>query len=126
MVVWVTGACVISWGQPVRGREGMGLETFGKAIARFEQLAKQGRIHSHKEYFAVTGNTGKLSGFMIIEGQLDELFKINQEEEQARLLAESQAIVENFSIRFYAGGSDRAVQERVTTYGETLQALGLM
>ena len=122
----MTGAIVITWGSPVRGRETKGLESFGKAVARFEQLAKEGRIHSHKEYISATGNSSRVAGFMIVEGNIDELWKIHNEEEQRRLLAEAQNITENFTIQFFRGGSDRAIQEEVTLYAETLAGQGLM
>jgi len=122
----MTGAIVFSWGAPVRGREGKGLEVFSKAVERFEQLAKKGRIHGHKEYFAVTGDSGRASGFMIVEGQLDELLKLQGEEEQLRLLTEATQITENFNIQVFSGGSDRAVQERMTQYVEVQQELGII
>src|SRR4029079_2171427 len=54
----MTGAVLVRWGANIPGRERKGLEVFGRAIARFEQLAKQGRIHSHSEYIALTGEVG--------------------------------------------------------------------
>jgi hypothetical protein len=122
----MTGAIVITWGAPVRGREAKGMEVFGHAIERFEGLAKEGRIHGHREYFAVTGNTGRVGGFMLIEGDLQELVRLQGEEEQIVLQQKASAIVENFSVQIFAGGSDRAVQERMTSYVETLQGLGVM
>lgn len=117
----MTGAVVISWRQGVPGRETKGLEVFGKALAHFEGLAKVGRIHAHKEYFAITGPA---SGFMICEGNLDDLFKILTEDETRQLVAEAQAIVEDFRVQIYGGGTDHAVQRQVTTFVEALQGLG--
>ena len=122
----MTGAVVISWGAPVRGREEKGLEVFSRALAYYEGLAKQGRVHGHKEYFANTGNQSRISGFMIVEGRLDDLMKIHSEPDAVALLTEAATIVENFTVNYYGGGSDRAVQERVTSYVETLQKLGYM
>lgn len=122
----MTGAIIYSWGGPVRGREAQGLEVFGHAVGHFEQLAKQGRIHGHKEYFAVTGNSGRVSGFMMIEGELVELAKLQMEDEQLELMTRAQAITENFTVQLYAGGSDRAVQDRMSTYTQTLQELNLL
>ena len=122
----MTGAIVFTWGSAVRGREARGLEIFTKAIEQFEALAKQGRIHAHKEYIAVTGNAGRVAGFMMVEGQLDELLKLQTEPEQVRLQTQAQQIVDNFSVQVFAGGSDRAIQERMTTYTETLQELGVL
>lgn len=119
----MTGATVITWGASVPGREAKGLEIFGKALAHFEGLAKQGRIHSHKEYFALTGREG---GFMIIEGDVSELLKIVGEEATLRLNAEAAAIVQDFTITVYAGGSDQAVGDLMTNYTAAVQGLGYL
>ncbi len=122
----MTGAMVITWGSPVRGREAKGLEVFGKAVERFEGLAKQGHIHAHKEYFALTGNTGRVGGFMIVEGKVEKLLALQGEEEQIRLQQQAGAIVNDFTVQIFAGGSDRTVQERMSAYTETLSELGYL
>ena len=119
----MTGATVITWGAGVPGREAKGLEVFGKALAHFEGLAKQGRIHSHKEYFALTGREG---GFMIVEGDLTELLKIVGEPETVTLNAEAGAIVQDFTITVYGGGSDQAVGDLITSYTGAVKGLGYM
>jgi VCBS repeat-containing protein len=122
----MTGAVLISWGQPARGREAKGLEVFMKAMGYYEGLAKSGRIHGHKEFIAQTGDVGTNAGFMLIEGNLDELYKIQAETETRKLLAQAQAIVDHFTVQVFSGGSDRAVQETVSTYVESVQELGYM
>ena len=54
----MTGAVLIRWGGQVPGREAKSLEVFGKSIERFEQLTKEGRLHAHREYIALTGKAG--------------------------------------------------------------------
>jgi len=117
----MTGAVLVRWGANVPGRETKGLEVFGKAVARFEQLAKQGRIHSHSEYVALTGDVG---GFMIIDGDVDELQKILLEPENLALTSEASLIVQNFSQNLYAGGSDQTIQQLVGIEIESLETLG--
>src|SRR3954452_17467385 len=98
----MTGAVLVRWGANVPGREAKGLEVFGKAIERFEQLAKKGRIHSHNEYVGLTGDAG---GFMIIEGEGEEVEKILLEPENLPLTSEAAMIVTDLSQNLYAGGS---------------------
>jgi len=117
----MTGALLIRWGANVPGRETKGLDVFGKAIERFGQLQKQGRIHAHHEYIALTGETG---GFMIVEGEVDELQKILVEPENLALTTEATLIVQDFSQNLYGGGSDQSVQELIGTYLGGLQTLG--
>jgi hypothetical protein len=118
-----TGAVVIRWGAVVPGREAKALEVFGKSIERFEQLAKQGRIHSHKEYLALTGTMG---GFTVVDGDLEELQKIIVEPETISLNAQAEAIVQDFEQQLYAGGTDQAVQEMMGSYMTATSELGYL
>ena len=117
----MNGAIQISWKQSVPGREAKGLDVFGTAVSRFEGLAKEGRIHSHQEYFAVTGSEG---GFMLITGDLDELLKIAAEPATLALNTQASAIVQDFTIQVYGGGTDQSVQELMGTYVGSLQEIG--
>ena len=119
----MNGAIHISWKGNIPGREAKGLEVFGSAIARFEGLAKQGRIHAHHEYFAITGAEG---GFMLVTGELSELLKITAEPETLALNAQAGAIVQDFRIQVFAGGTDQSIQELVTNYSQSLGQLGYM
>src|SRR5881409_95664 len=118
-----TGAVVIRWGATVPGREAKGLEVFGAAVERFEQYAKSGRIHSHKEFFALTGRSG---GFMIAEGDVAELQQILVDPETLALNAKAEAIVSDFEIQLYGGGTDQSVQELMGNYMGAMQELGYM
>jgi hypothetical protein len=117
----MNGAIQISWKQSIPGREAKGIDVFGAAVSRFEGLAKQGRIHSHQEYFAVTGSEG---GFMLVTGDLDELLRITAEPETLALNAQASAIVQDFTIQVYGGGTDQAVQELMGNYVGSLQEIG--
>jgi len=117
------GAITVSWGAVIPGREAKSLEVFGSAVARFEELSKSGRIHSHKEYFAVTGQFG---GFMLIEGDLDELAKLAVEPETLALNSKAESIVQDFRVQMYGGGTDQAVQEMMGTYMGALQEVGYL
>lgn len=116
-----TGAVVIRWGASIPGREAKSLEVFGQAVERMEQLAKDGRIHSHKEFLTLTGPVG---GFMLIEGEVDELQKILIEPETIALNMKAETIVAGFEQQLFVGGSDQTVQEAMGTYVESLQQLG--
>lgn len=119
----MNGALVFRWSGSVPGREARGLDVFGKAIARFEQLAKDGRIESHREYFAISGGDG---GFMLAEGEVSELATIMADEDTRRLNVQAAAIVEGFESQLFGGGSDGAVQELLGQYTGGLQELGYL
>ena len=119
----MNGATVIRWGASIPGREASGLDVFGRAGARMEELVKQGRIHSHKEFFALTGRDG---GFMICEGEVEELLRIAAEPESLALNAKAAAIVQDFEVQVYADGSDQAIQELIGNYATSLTEIGYM
>jgi hypothetical protein len=114
---------LITWGAGIPGREAKGLEVFGKSVERFEGLAKQGRIHGHSEYFALTGGA---SGFMLVQGEVEELQKILVEPETLALNAQAAAIVQDFRTQLFGGGSDKSIQELVGNYMSSLQEIGYM
>jgi hypothetical protein len=119
----MNGAVLIRWGASIPGREPPSLEVFGKTVAYFENLSKAGRIHGHREYFAVTGPDG---GFMMLDGELDELMKILAEPGTRKLTAQAGAIVTDIEIQAYAGGSDQAIQELTGEYEASMKDLGYM
>jgi hypothetical protein len=119
----MNGATVIRWGASVPGREAKGLEVFGDALSYFEGLSKKGRIQGHREYLSLTGREG---GFMIVEGDTAELLKIVAEPETLALNTKAGAIVQDFEITVYAGGTDQAIQELIGTYSSSLASVGYM
>ena len=106
------GAIIITWGAPVRGREMQGLDVFGRALAYWDEQAKEGRVHGHHEYFGVTGNATR-SGTMVIDGDLDELARLMVDEQNTRLLAEAGQIVENLDTQLCEANSDEALNRYV-------------
>jgi len=119
------GAVLITWGSPTKGREAKSLESFGKAVEYYSELAKEGRIHGHREYFCITGPAYR-AGFLIIDGEIDELQKIMVEDRNLRLLTEARAVVDDIDVTLCAGGSDQSVSETVSRFTETLATLGYM
>jgi hypothetical protein len=117
------GAIMIRWGTSVPGRESASLAVFDKAINRFEALTKEGRIHGHHEYVSVTGRDG---GFALLEGELAELTTILGEEDTVRLNSQASAIVGDFEIQTFVGGTDQSIDEMVGTYRSSLHEIGYM
>jgi hypothetical protein len=80
-------------------------------------------VDGHREYFSVTGHDG---GFMIIEGEVEELTKILVEEETLKLNSQASAVVEDFEIQTFVGGTDQATQQLIGTYTSSLKDIGYM
>jgi hypothetical protein len=115
------GAIIITWGTPVRGREMQSLDVFGRSLAYWDEQAKEGRIHGHHEYFAISGNATQRAGTMVIDGDLDQLARLMVDEQNTRLLAEAAQIVENLDTSLCESNSDEAI----TQYVSVLTDMGL-
>jgi hypothetical protein len=119
----MNGSVLIRWGASTPGREAKSLEVFGRAVAQFERYTKEGRVRGHREYFAITGPQ---NGFMIADGEVEELMRILGEEDMIRLTAQAAAIVSDFEIETYAGGDDQTVQRLTSNFTESMKQLGYM
>jgi len=115
------GAIIITWGNPVRGREMQSLDVFGRALGYWDEQAKEGRIHGHHEYFAISGNATQRAGTMVIDGELEELSRLMVNDENTRLLAEASMIVDNLDTQLCEANSDEAI----TDYVGVLNDMGL-
>jgi hypothetical protein len=122
----MNGALIITWGRNPAGREAKSLEVFGKALAYFDELAKSGRIHSHKEFISLTGNFSKVAGTMVVEGSVEELLKIQVEERTRVLLTEGALIADNFTVQVAVGGDEQTLTKEIGLYTQTVQGLGYM
>ena len=116
-----TGAIFFSWGAPVRGREAQGLAVFGEALQYYEELAKEGRIIGHREYFFAD----REGGCLVIEGLLPELYQLIQENRFIKLQMKAQSIMQDLTMEVATGGTDQTVNEGMTLYTETLAELGI-
>ena len=122
----MNGALIVTWGSNHPGREGKGLEVFGKALAHFDELAKKGRVHGHKEYITLTGNVDNLAGVMVVEGPVEELLKLQTEEPTRALLIEAASVVRNFTATIASGGDEQSLTKEITLFSKTQQNLGYM
>jgi hypothetical protein len=120
------GAVVISWGNLVRGREKMGLDVFSKAIAYADELAKQGKVGGHQEYLALDGDLGERAGFMIVEGELDQLRALDNDTQWRKNLFAGSSVVDGLTIQTFAGGNEESLQEQLGLGVEVETELGLI
>jgi hypothetical protein len=118
-----TGAIIFRWGANIPGREQKGLEVFGRSLQQSEEDLKEGRIHSHKEYFNVVGEPG---GCQIIEGEMESLMAMLADPDHQKLMSHAQSIVEDFTVTLCQGGSEASIQDGMGRYVEAMQEMGWM
>jgi hypothetical protein len=116
------GAVVVTWGdgQPgVSGDKGMGV--FANALAYYDGLAKQGRITGYRVY----GSATRQAGMLVIEGEVDELAKIQVEPEALKQLALGCAVAQDLRAELFIGGSPDDVTQYYVNGMQALTEAGL-
>jgi hypothetical protein len=64
---------LVTWGNPIPGRENQGLELFMSIVQKYTGLQAEGKIASHSAHIATSGNTNDFGGAMIVEGEITQL-----------------------------------------------------
>ena len=117
----MNGAIVHTWQGTRTGREVKALEVLGRALGYYDELAKEGRIHAHSAFFG--GNDP--AGMIIVTGDVDELRKIEMEDDYLQILTEAALVADGFRAQVMGGGSADDSADGITRYVETLGRLGI-
>jgi hypothetical protein len=96
----------------------LALDVLGQTIAYWEELTKTGRITAHREYLSLTGNTSKITGMMVVEGDTEELFRVFSEDDSHDLLARAGMVCDNVTVEFMQTINDAAISRFVTSLSE--------
>ena len=116
-----TGALMIGWGPPVRGREQKSLQVFSEAIQYYVRLQQQGTIESF-EPVILQYHGGDLQGFVLLRGDREKLSALQSNEEFMRLSNRAALIVDNFGIiNAYIG---EELQRVLADFGPLVNELG--
>lgn len=107
---------VISWGQPVRGREQHGLEVFEASVAYYAELQQAGRIEGF-DVMLLEPN-GLMDGCMVLHGTHAQLDAIAEDERFRRLLIDASLIVDD--LRTASGYANEGVQQTMPLYAEAI------
>src|SRR4051794_28420352 len=107
---------MISWGQPVRGREQHGLEVFGESVAYYEQLRDAGRIEGFE--VMILDPNGLMEGCMLLLGSHAQLDAVREEERFRRLMIDASLIVDD--LRMAEGYGSDGIQEAMGLYADAV------
>jgi hypothetical protein len=89
-------ALIISWGNPVRGREQRGLEVFGEAVGYYGELRAAGHIAGFE--VMILEPNGLMEGCMILQGSHAQLDAVREQERFRRLLIDASLIVDDLCV----------------------------
>ncbi|HWH92874.1 MAG TPA: hypothetical protein VNT03_03350 [Baekduia sp.] len=107
---------VISWGQPVRGREQHGLEVFAEATAYYGQLQRDRRIESFD--IMLLEPNGLMDGCMVLRGTHDQLDAVTEDRRFRRLMVDASLVVDE--LRRVAGYTAEGIEETMPLYAEAV------
>jgi hypothetical protein len=116
------GAMLTTWGAARPGvPSAKGMEVFAKALAWYDELAKEGRISGYRVYASINRD----AGCVIAEGSTAELARISTEEPATTLLALAAAVVDDVRIELLVGGNPDDVVGYYMQGVEALERFGL-
>lgn len=112
-------AYVVTWGAPVRGRESKSLEVFMEALGYWGQKATEGTIQEPEVFLAEDGS----GGMLVLKGDSATLHELAEADDARKLLARTQAIVEDFRGHWYYTGGE--VQNETSIFAQVMAEMGL-
>jgi len=115
-------AVVVTWTQPVPGREAKSLEVFMEALGWWGKQADEGRCGRPRTFFAGDAS----GGMLIVEGRSDALHELMESEEYDKLNSKGAMIVNDFRATLYYGGTDAEIQRGTAIFAQAGNELGYM
>ncbi|HEY6758921.1 MAG TPA: hypothetical protein VI318_05500 [Baekduia sp.] len=107
---------VVSWSQPVRGREQHGLEVFGQATAFYAELEEAGRIEGFD--VMLFEPNGLMNGCMQIRGSHEQLDDVREDERFRRLMIDAALIVDD--LRVTEGYVGEGIEQTLPLYADAV------
>jgi hypothetical protein len=95
---------VLKFGKPVPGREQQALDLFAEAKGWIEEQYKEGVITYFEPYFYATGDLETESGFWVIKGEREKVWKWTGDERFLWFTAKAQFITEHFQMDWLTVG----------------------
>ena len=107
---------VISFGEPVRGREERALESFNDAIGLFGRMQQDGRIESFD--VVLLNPNSDMGGYIALKGSAQQIAALDQDEEFIRNSVEAGLVVDD--LRHTVGYTNEGIAGQVELYREAV------
>jgi len=92
-------AMVVTWTEPIPGREMKALEYGADVTTYWTKQAKAGKCSTPETYLSERGK-----GMWIVEGERDTLFAIHDTDESRDLIIRGQFLLSEFCVDFFTVG----------------------
>jgi hypothetical protein len=107
---------VISWGEPVRGREERALEVFNESVGLAGRMQQDGRIESFD--VVLLAPNSDMGGYLALQGSNEQIAALDQDEEFTRNTIDASLIVEN--LRHTTGYTNEGVASQMAMYQDAV------
>jgi hypothetical protein len=107
---------VISWGEPVRGREERALEVFNESLGMAGRFQQDGKIESFD--VVLLDPNGEMGGYLEMHGSAQQIAALAQDEEFMRNTIDASLIVHN--LRHTTGYMNEGVAQQIAMYQEAV------
>lgn len=87
----------VGWNRAVAGQEQKSLALFGRTLEYYTKLQSQGKIESF-ETVILNVHGGDLNGFVLVRGDAQKLFEIQNEDEWLDLLTEANICLQGVGV----------------------------
>ena len=103
---------MISWGEPVRGREERALEVFNESVGLAGRMQQDGRIEGFD--VVLLSPNGGITGYLEMHGSAQQIAAIQEDEEFQRNTVDASLIVED--LRHTVGFTNEGVAQQMALY----------
>ena len=107
---------IISWGQPVRGREQHGLEVFEEAIAFYGEMQSSAAIESFD--VLLLDPNGLMDGCFMLRGSHAQLDALAEDTRFRKLMVDASLIVDD--LRVTSGYTAAGIEQTMPLYVEAV------
>src|SRR3954467_2336037 len=107
---------LISWKQPVPGREERGLEVFNEALGLYGRKQQEGKIEGFDVALMVPN--GVLDGYITVHGTGDQIAVLQEDEEYQRNMMNASLVVEDLTVS--VGYTNQGVARQMELYQEAI------
>lgn len=113
---------VISWGQPVRGREQHGLEVLADATALYGELKEAGRIEGFD--LILLDPNGFMNGCFILRGSHEQLDAVHEDMRFRRSMIDAELVVDDLAIT--SGYTAEGIDQTLPLYTDAVERVPQM
>ena len=107
---------MITWGEPVHGREERGLDVFNESMGLYGRFQQDGRIEGFD--VAILDPNGLMAGFIALRGSAEQLSAIRQDEEFRAITVAASLIVRD--LQLIDGSTGEGIARDIEVYREAV------